>query len=56
MKQKAREEGRAEGRADMVKAMSSRGLSPEEISRHTGLPLDEIRDMLSYSLIPAVRA
>lgn len=51
MKKKAKEEGRAEGRveghADMVNAMSSRGLSPEEISQHTGLSLDEIRDMLS---------
>ena len=56
MKKKAKEDGRAEGRTDIVKAMSSRGLSPEEISQHTGLTLDEIRDMLSYSLIPAVQA
>ena len=54
MKKKAKAEGmeegmkkgRAEGHADIVKAMSAKGLSPEEIRECTGLALDDIHAML----------
>lgn len=43
MKKKAK----AEGRSELVKIMSSKGLSSDEISQYTGLTLEEIRNMLS---------
>jgi len=46
MKKKAKEEGRAEGRADMVKAMSSRGGLPRRLVSILGTRW--IRFMICY--------
>ena len=36
------EKGRAEGRAELIKMMKQQGVSSEDISRLTGLSIDEI--------------
>ena len=38
-----RAEGEAKGRADTVRRMLARGLSPEQIAEYTDLSLDEIK-------------
>ena len=40
---KGRAEGEAEGRANTVRRMLARGLSPEQIAEYTDLSLDEIK-------------
>ena len=40
---KGRTEGEAKGRADTVRRMLARGLSPEQIAEYTDLSLDEIK-------------
>ncbi|MDR1563492.1 MAG: hypothetical protein LBS74_00850 [Oscillospiraceae bacterium] len=40
------QKGRAEGREELIRLMSQNGVTPEDISSLTGIPLSQVEDIL----------